>query len=104
LSVSWFLVSVPVVSEHRISTPAISSMAESLETIAFCLESASIPECYGDREHRGHRHRDRGHQLHQHELQDGERILQAPVVDEHDLVIIVKKGCCHWSGKSRRCW
>src|SRR6516162_1129937 len=43
-SVSWFLVSVPVLSEHRISTPAISSMADSLETIAFCFDSASAPK------------------------------------------------------------
>src|SRR5262252_5043637 len=40
-SVSWFLVKVPVLSEHRMSTPAISSMADSLETIAFCFDSAS---------------------------------------------------------------
>ena len=42
-SVSWFLVKVPVLSEHRMSTPAISSMADSLETIAFCFDSASAP-------------------------------------------------------------
>ena len=40
---SWFLVKVPVLSEHRMSTPAISSMADSLETIAFCFDSASAP-------------------------------------------------------------
>ena len=42
-SLSWFLVSVPVLSVQRMSTPAISSMAASRETIAFCFESASAP-------------------------------------------------------------
>ena len=42
-SLSWFLVSVPVLSEQRMSTPAISSIAESFETIAFSLERASAP-------------------------------------------------------------
>ena len=41
--VSWFLVSVPVLSEHRISTPAISSIADSRETIAFSFESSRAP-------------------------------------------------------------
>lgn len=43
LRLNWFLVSVPVLSEQRISTPAISSIADSLETIACSFDSASAP-------------------------------------------------------------
>ena len=41
--VSLFCVNVPVLSLQRMSTPASSSIAESRETIAFCLDSASAP-------------------------------------------------------------
>lgn len=37
------MVSVPVLSEQRMSTPAISSIASSRETMAFCLDSANAP-------------------------------------------------------------
>ena len=43
LSVSLFMVSVPVLSLHKMSTPASSDMAESLDKIAFCFESLSAP-------------------------------------------------------------
>jgi hypothetical protein len=43
LRLNWFLVRVPVLSEQRISTPAISSIAESLETIACSFDRASAP-------------------------------------------------------------
>ena len=38
-----FLVRVPVLSEHRISTPAISSMEDNRDTMAFSLDKASAP-------------------------------------------------------------
>ena len=41
--VSSFFVRVPVLSEHRMSTPAISSMACKRETMAFSLERDSAP-------------------------------------------------------------
>ena len=37
------MVSVPVLSLHSTSTPASSSIADSRETIAFCLDSAKAP-------------------------------------------------------------
>ena len=37
------MVSVPVLSLHSTSTPASSSIADSRETIAFCLDSARAP-------------------------------------------------------------
>ena len=42
-SLSWFLVSVPVLSVQRMSTPAISSMAARRETMAFCFDRSRAP-------------------------------------------------------------
>jgi hypothetical protein len=41
-NLSWFLVSVPVLSAQRMSMPAISSIAARRETIAFIL--AQLPQ------------------------------------------------------------
>jgi hypothetical protein len=38
-TVSWFMVSVPVLSLHSTSTPASSSIAERRDTIALCSDS-----------------------------------------------------------------
>ena len=67
------------------STPAISSIAERRETIAFCCDSVQGAERHGDREHRRHRHRDRGDKQDEHELQDVERVAHAPGVGDDDV-------------------
>ena len=69
------------------STPAISSMADERETIAFCFESAKRAQRHGDGEDRRHRHRDRGDEQNEHELQDVERVVQAPVVGDDDVSV-----------------
>src|ERR1700704_2556282 len=82
--VSWFLVSVPVLSEHRMSTPAISSIAES---DGLLLRERQRAQCHRDGKDRRHRRGDRRHQENQHELQDAQRIGDAPIVGNDDVMI-----------------
>jgi hypothetical protein len=88
--VSWFLVSVPVLSEHSTSTPAISSIADNSRRSPSVWARASAPMCHGDREHCRHRHRCRCNEQDQHELQDGERILPPPVAGATYVAIDVE--------------
>ena len=69
------------------STPAISSIAESLETIAFCFEQRQRAERHRDGEHRRHGHGNRGDHQDQHELQDGERVRHAPIIGDDEIAI-----------------
>ena len=62
------------------STPAISSIAASRETIAFCFDNASAPSAIVIENTAGIATWDRRDEQDQHELQDVQRVGEPPVI------------------------